>query len=229
MCKKTLIFDRDTISHAALIKHLGDAMGKMIVKPKVVVGIASFRKALKQPWDIIIVDFCQFYFRKSTKRFLTIFVSEVRRTQTTLLSFLGVVGTVEQKEYLLGLKIFPLEKGYSSVQINELFGGTSSGGAQAKIETIRNIVCDTYNVPYEKLSEKNRKGKILKARQVSIYLSKLFTKQSLKSIGEEFGGRHYSTMIHSCQTVKDLMDTDEAFHDEIRNFVLTIKQLRIAS
>ena len=41
------------------------------------------------------------------------------------------------------------------------------------------------------------------------------TKNSLKTIGEHFGGRDHTTVIHSCQTVKDLMDTDSLFRENV--------------
>ena len=47
------------------------------------------------------------------------------------------------------------------------------------------------------------------------YLAKIFTKNSLKTIGEHFGGRDHTTVIHSCQTVKDLMDTDNLFRESV--------------
>jgi chromosomal replication initiator protein len=37
----------------------------------------------------------------------------------------------------------------------------------------------------------------------------------LKNIGEHFGGRDHTTVIHSCQTVKDLMDTDSFFRENV--------------
>jgi len=45
--------------------------------------------------------------------------------------------------------------------------------------------------------------------------SNLLTKNSLKTIGEHFGGRDHTTVIHSCQTVKDLMDTDSLFKESV--------------
>ena len=39
--------------------------------------------------------------------------------------------------------------------------------------------------------------------------------RSLKTIGEHFGGRDHTTVIHSCQTVKDLMDTDSSFKESV--------------
>ena len=83
------------------------------------------------------------------------------------------------------------------------------------IDAIQKMVCDFFGVNYEKLLEKTRKREVVQARQISMYLSKTFTKNSLKTIGEHFGGRDHTTVIHSCQTVKDLMDTDAVFRENV--------------
>ena len=74
---------------------------------------------------------------------------------------------------------------------------------------------DVFDVPYDKLLHKTRKREIVQARQITMYLAKAFTKNSLKTIGEHFGGRDHTTVIHSCQTVKDLMDTDGVFRENV--------------
>ncbi len=83
------------------------------------------------------------------------------------------------------------------------------------IDAIQKMVCDYFDVPYEKLLQKTRKREIVQARQITMYLAKTFTKNSLKTIGEHFGGRDHTTVIHSCQTVKDLMDTDNMFKESV--------------
>lgn len=83
------------------------------------------------------------------------------------------------------------------------------------IETIQKMVCDFYDVPYDKLLEKTRKREVVQARQITMYLAKMFTKNSLKTIGEHFGGRDHTTVIHSFQTVKDLMDTDIMYRESV--------------
>jgi chromosomal replication initiator protein len=83
------------------------------------------------------------------------------------------------------------------------------------IDTIQKMVCEFFDVSYDKLLQKTRKREIVQARQISMYLAKAFTKNSLKTIGEHFGGRDHTTVIHSCQTVKDLMDTDSLFKENV--------------
>src|SRR3954469_25050822 len=94
------------------------------------------------------------------------------------------------------------------------------------IESIQKMVCEYFDVPYDKLLQKTRKREIVQARQITMYLAKSFTKNSLKTIGEHFGGRDHTTVIHSCQTVKDLMDTDSMFRE---NVVELTQKVQLAS
>lgn len=86
---------------------------------------------------------------------------------------------------------------------------------EVSIDYIQKAVCEYFNVSPDKLKEKTRKRAVVQARQLSMYLAKNFTKNSLKVIGRHFGGRDHSTVIHSCQAVKDLMDTDKDFKESV--------------
>jgi chromosomal replication initiator protein len=86
---------------------------------------------------------------------------------------------------------------------------------EVSIEFIQKTVCEFYQIPYDKLKEKTRKRHVVQARQLSMYLAKNFTKNSLKSIGKHFGGRDHSTVIHSCQAVQNLIETEQAFKEEV--------------
>ena len=88
-------------------------------------------------------------------------------------------------------------------------------------ESIANIVSEYYQVSIEDMQAKTRKREKTEARQIAMYLAKKFTKDSLKTIGNFFGGRDHTTVIHSRQIVKDLMDTDPIY----RHNVLRLKNL----
>jgi len=83
------------------------------------------------------------------------------------------------------------------------------------VEFIQNLVADHFNVPVEKLAGKTRKRSIVVARQLSMYLAKNLTNKSLKAIGNQFGGRDHSTVIYSCRTVQDLLDTDMTIKEDV--------------
>jgi len=86
---------------------------------------------------------------------------------------------------------------------------------EVTVDGIKNLVADHFKVPVEKLQSKTRKRSIVIARQLSMYLAKNLTNKSLKTIGENFGGRDHSTVIYSCKAVQDLMDTDIIFKDTV--------------
>jgi len=86
---------------------------------------------------------------------------------------------------------------------------------EVSIDFIQKTVCDFFGVEEQKLKEKTRKRQIVQARQLSMYLAKNLTKNSLKTIGNYFGGRDHSTVIHSCQAIQNLMDTDGKFKDNV--------------
>ena len=83
------------------------------------------------------------------------------------------------------------------------------------VQAIQKLVCDFYHVDYSKLLTKTRKREIVLARQISMYFAKMYTKQSLKAIGDHFGGLDHTTVIHSCRTVKNLMETDSDYKESL--------------
>jgi chromosomal replication initiator protein len=85
------------------------------------------------------------------------------------------------------------------------------------------LVCDFYNIPVEAVKSKTRKREIVQARQIAMYFTKDLTKSSLKNIGIFFGGRDHSTVIHACQTVNDLIETDKKFRHDVEEIEKRIK------
>jgi len=83
------------------------------------------------------------------------------------------------------------------------------------IEHIQKLVSDHFEMPVDLLKSKTRKRHIVQARQISMYFAKNLTRSSLANIGKHFGGRDHSTVIHACQTVLDLMQTDNRFKNKV--------------
>ena len=88
---------------------------------------------------------------------------------------------------------------------------------QVTVENIKTLVAEYFDMPVEKLQSKTRKRSIVIARQLSMFLAKKLTNNSLKAIGAKFGGRDHSTVIYSCNAVQDLMDTDVVFKDTVQD------------
>lgn len=94
---------------------------------------------------------------------------------------------------------------------------------EVTVDAIKRLVAEEMGITPDKLSAKTRKRDIVIARQMAMYFAKQFTNQSLKSIGEQFGGRDHSTVIYSCKSVEDLSDTDAAFKKKIGELEKRIK------
>lgn len=71
------------------------------------------------------------------------------------------------------------------------------------LDMVVNAVADYYNVPAEEIRGKKRDKTIALTRQLAMYLCREITEASFKDIGDEFGGKHYSTVIHACETISE--------------------------
>lgn len=91
------------------------------------------------------------------------------------------------------------------------------------VELIQKIVAQHYDLPVEKLKEKTRKRFVVRARQLSMYLAKQLSNKSLKHIGNAFGGRDHSTVIHACRSIEALLEADTRFKTEVSGLAKRLK------
>ncbi len=76
-------------------------------------------------------------------------------------------------------------------------------------EQIQNEVCTLLEIPLSLMTGKSRKQEIVFARQIAMYLIRELTSASLKSIGNFFGGRDHTTVMHSVNTIDNLLKSDD--------------------
>ena len=79
------------------------------------------------------------------------------------------------------------------------------------IDHIQQIIADYFGLDIESLYSKTRKRNVLQARQLAMFFSKKYTKNSLSTIGSQIGQRDHATVLHACKTVENLIETDRAF------------------
>ncbi|MBI5448408.1 MAG: chromosomal replication initiator protein DnaA [Gammaproteobacteria bacterium] len=80
---------------------------------------------------------------------------------------------------------------------------------QDKLVTIDNIqrtVAEYYKIKTSDLTSKRRSRSVARPRQVAMALSKELTNHSLPEIGDAFGGRDHTTVLHACRKIKELLD-----------------------
>ncbi|MGE5401748.1 MAG: chromosomal replication initiator protein DnaA [Ignavibacteriales bacterium] len=85
------------------------------------------------------------------------------------------------------------------------------------IEYITKVVCECLNVEENKVRDKNRKQEVVIARQIAMYLAKVLTKSSLKTIGLHFGGRDHSTVIHAYNSIEQMLDEDPSMKETVES------------
>ena len=83
------------------------------------------------------------------------------------------------------------------------------------IEQIIATVCDHMGIDKERMSSSERTREVAIARQLAMYLAKKHTKQPLTNIGAAIGGRNHATVLHSCKTISNLMDTEKLFRQQV--------------
>ncbi|MFC4765513.1 chromosomal replication initiator protein DnaA [Dyella koreensis] len=76
------------------------------------------------------------------------------------------------------------------------------------VPNIQKIVADYYQVRLQDLLSKRRVRSLARPRQIAMALSKELTEHSLPEIGDAFGGRDHTTVLHACRTIKKLCETD---------------------
>ena len=107
-------------------------------------------------------------------------------------SFMGKKITISLAKEIL--------KGYISLYQKEI-----------TIEHIIDTVCNYMNVDKERLNSAERTREVAITRQLAMYLAKQLTKIPLSAIGAAIGNRNHATVLHSCKTITNLIDTDQAF------------------
>lgn len=97
--------------------------------------------------------------------------------------------------------------------------------AQEKLVTIDNIqktVAEYYNIKVADLLSKRRTRTVVRPRQIAMALAKELTNHSLPEIGDAFGGRDHTTVLHACRQMKTLKETQNDIKEDYRNLIRTL-------
>jgi len=90
------------------------------------------------------------------------------------------------------------------------------------IENIQKTVADFYKIKVADMFSKKRTRNLARPRQIAMALAKELTNQSLPEIGESFGGRDHTTVIHACRKVAELRETQA---DIGRDYLVLLQSL----
>ncbi|GAB3370481.1 chromosomal replication initiator protein DnaA [Spongiibacter taiwanensis] len=87
------------------------------------------------------------------------------------------------------------------------------------LENIQRTVAEYYKIKFSDLMSKRRSRSVARPRQMAMALSKELTNHSLPEIGESFGGRDHTTVLHACKKVKELRETDNDIREDYQNLI----------
>jgi len=84
------------------------------------------------------------------------------------------------------------------------------------VEKIQRIVCAHFKVKLSDLKSKRRSRNIVLPRQVAMYLARKFTQSSLPELGESFGGKDHTSVLHSIKKVERVLSSDEELRKNVK-------------
>ena len=86
---------------------------------------------------------------------------------------------------------------------------------QISVENIQKTVADFSNIKVADMYSKKRPANIARPRQIAMYLAKELTQKSLPEIGELFGGRDHTTVLHGVRRIEALRGEDAQIADDL--------------
>jgi chromosomal replication initiator protein len=107
----------------------------------------------------------------------------------------------------------------TKVALKDLF---AAHDRSISISLIQHAIAEYYKIRVIDLSNKTRSRSIARPRQMAMFLSRELTKLSLPEIGQAFGGRDHSTVIHACKKIKELKASDSRFEEDYNNLYRTL-------
>lgn len=90
------------------------------------------------------------------------------------------------------------------------------------IDNIQRVVAEYYKIKVSDLHSKRRSRSVARPRQVAMYMAKELTNHSLPEIGDSFGGRDHTTVLHACRKIKELLESDADIREDVKNLLRTL-------
>ena len=93
---------------------------------------------------------------------------------------------------------------------------------QVGIDNIQRVVAEYYKIKISDLLSKRRSRSVARPRQMAMSLAKELTNHSLPEIGDAFGGRDHTTVLHACRKIKELKEEDVDIREDYKNLLRSL-------
>jgi len=125
-----------------------------------------------------------------------------KRMRSNVRDLEGALNTLVARAHFVGR---PITQEFAQETLRDLL----TVHAQAiTIPNIQKVVADYYQMRVAELLSKRRSRSIARPRQMAMTLAKELTEHSLPEIGDAFGGRDHTTVLHACRTIREFRETD---------------------
>jgi len=101
------------------------------------------------------------------------------------------------------------------IEIKNIIKNSAKPKKNISVKDVIRVVSDFYNIQENYIFEKTRKKEVVKPRQVIMYILREDLNISYPSIGEKLGGRDHTTVIHSCEKIKEDIKTNQNLVQEL--------------
>jgi chromosomal replication initiator protein len=93
---------------------------------------------------------------------------------------------------------------------------------QVSLDNIQSVVAEYYKIKVSDLKSKRRSRSVARPRQLAMALAKELTNHSLPEIGDRFGGRDHTTVLHACRKIVELQETSSDIREDYKNLLRTL-------
>ncbi|MEK7213548.1 MAG: chromosomal replication initiator protein DnaA [Patescibacteria group bacterium] len=107
------------------------------------------------------------------------------------------------------------KRSLSLLEIKNLIKNSTKPKKNIAVKDVIKLISSFYNISESSVYDKTRKKEVVKPRQIIMYILREDFNVSFPSIGEKLGGRDHTTVIHSCEKVRDDLKTNPLLVDEI--------------
>ena len=90
---------------------------------------------------------------------------------------------------------------------------------QVSLDNIQRVVAEYYRIKVADLMSKRRSRSVARPRQVAMSLAKELTNHSLPEIGDSFGGRDHTTVLHACRKIEELKRESSDIREDVKNLL----------
>lgn len=140
--------------------------------------------------------------------------TNVRELETALIKVLGYMDLIGEEPSLETVK----------KMLQDLLNTNASNNIS--LDVIFKVIADNYQISVSDLKGKKRDKKYVLPRQIAVYLSRELTEITYTELGNEFGGKDHSTMMHSYEKIEELMKTDPTLESKIQIYKREIKEYK---